>query len=341
MKVLITGGAGFIGSNFLDYMFHKHPQMEFEVLDLLTYAGNPENFPDEIKHSPRFHFSYGDVCNIELVDDLVGRCDAVVHFAAESHVARSIHSNRTFFTTDVIGTQTVTNAVLRHYSTVDRLIHISTSEVYGTALSAPMTEDHPLNPMSPYAAAKAGADRLVYSYVQTYGIPATIVRPFNQFGPRQHLEKVVPRFITNALKGEPLTVHGDGSAIRDWLYVEDTCRRIEKVLLAPIDAVRGETINLGSGFEFDVLSIAKMVLAMTGRPESLITFIGDRPGQVERHISNTDKQARLLAIDPPTPFETALRDTIAWYDAHRDWWKGLEWMKHVPIRRPDGTIEQH
>lgn len=338
---LVTGGAGFIGSNFVEYWHRNYPQDRVIVLDALTYAGNPQNFPDAIRNSDRFEFWYGNVTNEELVNNLVGQADVVVHFAAESHVARSIFDNKIFYITDVIGTQVIANAVLKNFDRIERFIHISTSEVYGTAVTNPMTEEHPLNPMSPYASAKAGADRLVYSYWATYDLPSVIVRPFNQYGPRQHLEKVIPRFITSALKNEPLTVHGDGTAKRDWLHVEDTCERLDKIINAPIDKVKGEVFNLGSGFDLDVLSIAKMVLETLGKDEDLITFVGDRPGQVNHHISSTDKARDLLGIATGRTFEQGLQETIQWYDSHPDWWKPLEWMKTVMIRTPSGNLERH
>ena len=198
-SILVTGGAGFIGSNFVHYIYNKYPDYRILVLDALTYAGSIRNFPESCYDSGRFEFWYGNVLNADLVNSLVERCDIVVHFAAESHVTRSIFDNKLFFETDVLGTHTIANAVLRHKNTVKLFIHISTSEVYGTAVSDKMTEDHPLNPMSPYAAAKCGADRLVYSYWMTYSIPAVIIRPFNNFGGFQHLEKVIPRFITSRL----------------------------------------------------------------------------------------------------------------------------------------------
>ncbi len=310
------------------------------VLDALTYAGSPDNIPDDIKSSKRFEFWYGNVTNGDLMSQLVSRSDIVVHFAAESHVARSIFDNRIFYETDVLGTQAVANAVSRKNG-IDRFIHISTSEVYGTALTAPMTEDHPLNPLSPYASAKAGADRLVYSYIASYGIPAVILRPFNQFGPKQHLEKVIPRFITSAILEEPLTVHGTGGAIRDWLYVKDTCERIDKVMHAPIETIQGEVFNLGSGFELDVLSIARLVLDILKKPDDLISHIGNRPGQVDRHISSTAKASERLGIGPGRPFEEGLAETIAWYATHRSWWEKLLWMRHVPIITESGKVEYH
>lgn len=339
--LLVTGGAGFIGSNFVEYWFDNYVEDKIIVLDALTYAGNPQNFPEHIRNSERFEFWYGNVTNEELVNNLVGRSDIVVHFAAESHVARSIFDNKIFYVTDVIGTQVVANAILKNIGRIERFIHISTSEVYGTATSVPMSENHPLNPMSPYASAKAGADRLVYSYWATYNIPAVIVRPFNQYGPRQHLEKVIPRFITSALKNEPLTVHGDGSAKRDWLHVHDTCKRLDLVINAPIDEVKGEVFNIGSGIDEDILSIARLVLQITGRTEDLITFIGDRPGQVKHHISSTEKADAVLGMTPAGSFTGGIEKTIKWYDANRDWWKPLEWMKNVFITTASGKIERH
>ena len=197
--VLITGGAGFIGSNFVHHLYNKYPDYRLLVVDALTYAGNVHNCPDGAMGSGRYEFWYGDVRNGELMDTLVGQSDIVVHMAAESHVTRSIYDNKLFFETDVLGTQAVANAIVKHRDRVERFIHISTSEVYGSALDEKMSEEHPLNPMSPYASAKCGADRLVYSYWATYDIPATIIRPFNNYGPYQHLEKAVPRFITSVL----------------------------------------------------------------------------------------------------------------------------------------------
>ena len=221
--ILVTGGAGFIGSNFVHHLRNTQPDAHVLVLDLLTYAGSLDNLPPfgGLHESvPGLEFWHGDVRNASLVDALVERADIVVHFAAETHVTRSIYDNYHFFETDVLGTQVVANSVLKHVKSIDRFIHISTSEVYGTARSPKMDEDQPLMPMSPYASAKAGADRLVYSYFATYDVPAVIVRPFNQFGPRQHLEKVIPRFITSCMLDEPIRIHGDGSAARDFTYVE-------------------------------------------------------------------------------------------------------------------------
>jgi len=340
--ILVTGGAGFVGSNFVRYWYDHHPEDLIIVLDTLTYAGRLRNIPPRIhQDSKRFEFFLGSVTSIEMVNSLVQKSDVVVHFAAETHVTRSILESRKFFETDILGTHTVTNAVLKFMDSVERFVHISTSEIYGTALREPMDEDHPLNPCSPYASAKCGADRLVLSYFLTYGIPAIILRPFNQYGPRQHLEKVVPRFITSAINDEPLTIHGDGSAKRDWLYVEDTCKRIEAAIEAPFEKVCGQSINLGSGESISILDIAQTILREMGKPEDLIVHLGDRPGQVAHHISSTEKAQTLLNISPGRSFLEGLRQTIAWYESNRDWWQEIEWMKHVKILTKTGQKEPH
>jgi dTDP-glucose 4,6-dehydratase len=339
---LITGGAGFIGSNFVHHLYHRYPESRIIVLDLLTYAGSVENLPADYEDCDnRLEFWYGDVRNAALVESLVSRADVVVHFAAETHVTRSIYDNYHFFETDVIGTQVVANAILQHIRTVERFIHISTSEVYGSATTARMSEDHPLLPMSPYASAKAGADRLVYSYWATYKLPAVIVRPFNNFGPRQHLEKMLPRFITSCLLDEPLTVHGDGSALRDWLFVGDTCAALDKLVHCDAKEVVGEAINLGSGKHRSVLEIARIVLDAMGKPANLITMVGDRPGQVFRHTADASKAERLLEWAPAVSFEEGLERTIAWYKSNVSWWRKQLWMRDAhgpsealrPVRR--------
>ncbi len=339
--VLLTGAAGFIGSNFLRYLFDKYPEYHFIVLDALTYAGNPENISEKIKQSGRFEFWYGSVTNHDIVQSLMSRAHHVVHFAAESHVARSIFDNSKFFETDVIGTQVMMNALLKSPQ-VERFIHISTSEVYGTAEAEPMTEEHILNPRSPYAGAKAGADRLVYSYWHTYDIPVVIIRPFNNYGSHQHLEKVVPRFITSALSDRPLTIHGDGSAKRDWLYVQDHCKALDNVLHHPdFSKLKNEIINLGTGVATSVLEIAEMIIEEFNLPIRRMRFIGDRLGQVEKHISSTRKAKDLLGWQATTDFKTGLKRTIEWYKNNEQWWSKLEWMKEVPIRTDKNTVEMY
>ncbi len=335
--ILVTGGAGFIGSNFIGYMFRKYPGYRLLVLDALTYAGDIENIPAEVRNSDRFEFWYGDVNNLDLVNDLVGRSDSVVHFAAETHVARSLYSHRVFFVTDVLGTQSVANAVLKYADRIDRFIHISTSEVYGTAAYEPMDEDHPLNPTSPYAAAKAGADRLVYSYILAHDIPGVIIRPFNNYGPRQHLEKVIPRFITSCILGEPLTIHGDGSAARDWVYAEDTARAVDLALHAPLEKVRGETFNVGTGRSLSVLEIARRISSEFGIQEKL-DFMSERFGQVQKHISSTAKAERILGFKAFSNFEDGLEKTIQWYRDNRPLWEKQMMMRKVPVKTRDGSV---
>jgi len=333
-RILVTGGAGFIGCNFVGYLLKKYKGYKIIVLDALTYAGSINNFSDEIKNNKNFVFWQGNVMNGEIVNELVQESDVVVHMAAESHVARSIYDNRVFFETDVIGTQVVANAVA--HNKVERFIHISSSEVYGTAETDPMTEDHPLNPMSPYAAAKVGADRLVYSYFKTYDIPAVMIRPFNNYGPYQHLEKVIPRFITSALTDRPLTVHGEGRSSRDWLNVNDHCRALDAFIHCDIEKVKGEVFNIGTGRDISVGEIAEMVLDILGKPKSLITHVEDRQGQVTRHISSVDKVRDKLGYRPEVEFEKGLEDTIRWYSDNRDWWERLVWMKSIPMRLVGG-----
>jgi len=342
--VLITGGAGFIGSNFVRHLFHKYRDYRFIVLDALTYAGHVDSLPVDINHireDERVEFWYGNVKNAELVGTLVSQADVVVHFAAETHVTRSIYDNYLFFETDVLGTQTVVNAVLKYREQVERMIHISTSEVYGTARSPKMDEDHPLMPMSPYAAAKAGADRLVYSYFQTYDMPAIIIRPFNTYGPYQHLEKAVPRFITSCILEEGVRVHGDGSAARDYIFVEDVCRALDMAVHAPLDQVRGEVFNIASEEDRTILSMARDVVARMGKGEEVISFIGERPGQVFRHTGDALKFQRTLGWKPSIGWDEGLERTIGWYRDNRAWWGGQLWMRSVPITLKTGRKELH
>ncbi len=339
--ILITGGAGFIGSNFVSYVAKKYPNYKIIVLDALTYAGSMDTLPEgfrELEH-PQFKFWYGNVCNAELVDALVQEADYIVHFAAETHVTRSIFDNLQFFQTDIIGTHTVANAVLKGGSRVKRLVHISTSEVYGNALTEAMSEDHPLNPMSPYASAKCGADRLVYSYWTTYGVPAVIVRPFNNFGPAQHLEKVIPRFISSAILGEDLFVHGQGRAARDFVFVEDVLRGIDLVLHA--DGVEGEVFNIASGQHRSVLDIAHAVAEVMDYDPGKIKFTGDRPGQVLRHTGDYSKIEKTLNWRPEVSWEDGLARTIEWYKNNPEWWKRRVWMRSIPIINADGVAEYH
>jgi dTDP-glucose 4,6-dehydratase len=317
-RVLVTGGAGFISSNVIRHLLDATPH-EVVSLDALTYAGNLENLADVMGHE-RLSLVHGDIRDAELVAKVVAEVDVIVNAAAESHVEKSIeHGASEFVTTNVEGTQILLDAIRR--TPVERFILISSSEVYGTALGAPMDEEHALNPRSPYAATKAGADRLAYAYFVTYGLPIVILRPFNNYGPRQHPEKVIPRFITSALLDEPLTVHGDGHASRDWLFVDDDAEAIEAAIEADLDAVAGEVINVATGLDITVSEIADLVLEQLGKPESLKTFVPERPGQVDRHIGSTEKARRLLGWDARTSFEEGLARTVEWYRDNEAWWR--------------------
>jgi dTDP-glucose 4,6-dehydratase len=319
-RVLVTGGAGFIPSNFIRWLLANTP-WEIVSLDALTYAGNLENLADVMSHE-RLSFVHGDVRDEVLVRDVVENVDVIVNAAAESHVEKSIRDGASeFVTTNVEGTQILLDAIREH--PVERLILISSSEVYGTAERDPMDEEHPLNPRSPYAATKAGADRLAYSYFVTYELPVVIVRPFNNYGPRQHPEKVVPRFITQALREEPLTIHGDGHASRDWLFVDDDAEAIAALIDAPVADVAGEVVNVATGVDLTVEEIADSVLAALDKPASLKMHVGERPGQVDRHIGSTDKLARLTGWRARTSFDEGLARTVAWYRENEAWWRGI------------------
>jgi dTDP-glucose 4,6-dehydratase len=319
-KVLVTGGCGFIPSNFIRHLL-QHTPYEVVSLDALTYAGNLENLRDVMGHE-RLRFIEGDIRDPETVRDIVAEVDVVVNAAAESHVEKSIQEGASqFVKTNVEGTQILLDAMRE--APLDRFILISSSEVYGTAEAAPMDEEHPLNPRSPYAATKLGADRLAYSYWVTYDLPIVIVRPFNNYGPFQHPEKALPRFVIQALNDEPLTIHGDGHASRDWLFVEDDAEAIEAVITAPLDAVAGEVLNVATGIDISVTQIADYVLDALDKPRSLKVYVDERPGQVDRHIGSTDKAERLLGWRARTSFERGLERTIDWYVENRAWWEAI------------------
>ncbi len=319
-RVLVTGGAGFIPSNLIRH-FLEHTRHELVSLDALTYAGNLENLADVMSH-PRLEFVHGDIRDAGLVRELVGGVDVIVNAAAESHVEKSILEGASeFVTTNVEGTQILLDAIRE--TPVERFLLVSSSEVYGTAEREPMDEEHPLNPRSPYAATKAGGDRLAYSYHATYGLPLVIVRPFNNYGPRQHPEKVVPRFITQALAGEELTIHGEGHASRDWLHVDDTSAAIEALVDAPLENVAGEVVNVATGRDISVLEIARLVLDAVGNPDATTVHVEERPGQVDRHIGSTGKVERLTGWRAAIGFEDGLARTVAWYRENEAWWRGV------------------
>lgn len=341
--ILITGGAGFIGSAFARYVFDKYPDYKIIIVDQLTYAASIENLPVPIwkENDDKFEFWYGDVTNGELIDTLVSRSDFVVHFAAETHVARSIYDNMQFTKTDVLGTQVVCNAITKYRDRIERFLHISTSEVYGSALTENMDENHPLNPTTPYAGAKTGADRIVYSYWMTYQIPVVIIRPFNNYGPRQHLEKLIPRFITSTLLDEKLKIHGTGNAARDFVYVDDTCEALDSILHASKEKVLGEVFNIGSGEHRTVLSVANDIINLMrpGINKEKFVNIGDRFGQVMRHTASILKIRKVFGWKPKTDWTEGLKKTAEWYENNKQWWKKQLWMREVPIVGKDGKRE--
>ena len=319
-RILVTGGAGFISSNMIRYLLQETDH-EVVTMDALTYAGNLANLADVIEHD-RLRFIHGDIRDLADVTSALEGVDVIVNAAAESHVSKSIEQGGgEFVTTNVVGTQVLLDAMRER--PIERFILISSSEVYGTAESDPMTEDHPLNPRSPYAGTKAGGDRLAYSYWCTYGLPITIIRPFNNYGPFQHPEKVIPRFIIQALTDQPLTIHGNGVASRDWLHVFDTAEAITAACEAPLDAIVGETINVATGVDESVEEIADAILGILGKPASLKQHITDRPGQVDRHIGSTDRALRLLGWRSSIPFSDGLERTVRWYRDNPDWWHSV------------------
>jgi len=319
-RVLVTGGAGFIPSNLIRHLL-EHTTHDVVSLDALTYAGNLENLTDVLSH-PRLEFVHGDIRDAGLVREVVEEVDVIVNAAAESHVEKSILEGASeFVTTNVEGTQILLDAIRER--PVERFVLVSSSEVYGTAAYAPMDEEHPLEPRSPYAATKAGGDRLAYSYWITYDLPIVIVRPFNNYGPRQHPEKLVPRFVTQAIAGEALTIHGDGHATRDWVHVDDTAAAIEAVIDAPLETVVGEVVNVATGIDISVAEIAHLVLDAVGNPAATTCCLDERPGQVERHIGSTAKLAVLTGWRASIGFAEGLERTVRWYRENEAWWQSV------------------
>ncbi len=322
MRILITGGAGFIGSNFVRYTLENHPDDRVVVLDALTYAGNLENFSDEIRADARFRFVHGNILDERLVTELMDEIDTVVHFAAETHVDRSIREAGTFIKTDVLGTYILLEAARR--SGIKRFVHISTDEVYGEAEERPSKEGDDLKPKSPYAASKAGADRLAWSYWATYGFPVTISRCSNNYGPFQYPEKLIPLFVTNALEDKPLPVYGHGKNTRDWIYVLDHCSAIDLLLRSDDGKVNGEVFNVSSSCERSVLEITGIILDSLGKPKSLIKHVEDRPGHVTRHAVDPSRIGKALGWKPRYDFEENIRLTIEWYKANETWWRNVK-----------------
>lgn len=317
-KILVTGGAGFIGSNFIHYWLEHHDG-EVVNLDLLTYAGNLENLSD-VADDPRYRFVKGDIADRELVDALLDGVEAVVNFAAESHVDRSIHDAGAFIRTNVAGTQVLLEAA-RHRG-VRRFMHVSTDEVYGSlGPEGAFTESSPLAPNSPYSASKAAADLLVRAYHHTHGLDAVITRCSNNYGPYQFPEKLIPLMVTNALEERPLPVYGDGLNVRDWIHVRDHCRAVAAVLRG---GRAGEVYNVGAGEERTNLEMVQGILGLLGKPESLLKFVSDRPGHDRRYAIDSAKLRRELGWRPEVPFAVGLRETVEWYVSHRPWWEKIK-----------------
>lgn len=313
--LLVTGGAGFIGSHFVLYML-RHSDYTIRVLDALTYAGRRENL-QEAEGNPRFEFLHGDVRSRETVERAMEDVEAVAHFAAETHVDRSILHPDAFITTDVYGTFVMLEVARQ--KGVQRFLHISTDEIYGDIEQGIADEESPLRPNSPYSASKAGADMLARAYFRTYRFPVIIARPSNTFGPRQYPEKLIPFFTLRALENQPLPLYGDGSQVRDWLYVEDHVRAL--ALLLDRGQV-GEAYNIAGGNERSNREVAQLILQILQKPESLIQTVPDRPGHDRRYALDTRK-IRALGWQPQAHFETALRETVLWYVNHPEWWQPI------------------
>ena len=317
MKLVVTGGAGFIGSNFIRHVLRAHSGDSVVNLDKLTYAGNRANLAD-LESDPRYTFVHGDICDAKIVHDTLRGVDAVVNFAAESHVDRSVMEADAFLKTDVFGVFTLLEAVreLR----IPRLLHISTDEVYGSVPTGSSTESDPLRPSNPYSASKAGGDMLALAYWHTHRVPVLITRSSNNFGPYQYPEKVIPLFVTNALDERPLPLYGDGRNVRDWLYVADNCAAIDLVLRKGGD---GEVYNIGGGHEVENVVLTREILRLTGRPETLIRRVTDRPGHDRRYSVDCAK-IRRLGWAPAHDFTVALETTVRWYREHEAWWRPLK-----------------
>lgn len=321
MKLLVTGGAGFIGSNFILYWMKSHPEDTVVNFDKLTYAGNLENLRD-VESLPNYYFVKGDICDPLAVEGAMSDVDIVVHFAAESHVDRSIMNPSDFVETNVAGTQVLLDAALK--KNIKRFHHVSTDEVFG-ALSLEteerFSEKTPYNPHSPYSASKAGSDHLVRAYADTYGLPVTITNCSNNFGPYHFPEKMIPLAITNLLEDKKVPVYGDGLYVRDWLYVEDHCRAIERVLL---DGKIGETYCVGGlrndAKDINNLEVVKRIIGLLGKDESYIEFVKDRPGHDRRYAIDWSKIHSELGWEPLHDFEEWLARTVEWYKEHKDWW---------------------
>jgi dTDP-glucose 4,6-dehydratase len=322
-RVLVTGGCGFIGSNFVRELLQHDANVEVANLDALTYAGRRENLAD-VENDHRYTFFHGDICDAEIVRKAMDGCDVVVNFAAETHVDRSLIGAGHFIQTDCYGVWVLLEEARR--IGVTRFVQISTDEVYGSIETGSFVETDPLLPRNPYSASKAGGDRIAYSFWASFGVPVIITRASNNYGPYQYPEKLLPLFITNALAGLPLPLYGDGGNIRDWLYVSDHCAAIRFLIES---GQPGEVYNIAGGNECNNLEMTQALLRILGKPESLIRFVDDRPGHDRRYSLNAGKLAK-LGFQSQTVFSDAVEATVKWYVDHRDWWQ--------PIREQDADF---
>jgi len=319
MKILITGGAGFIGSNFILHMMNSHPEVGIINLDILTYAGNLNNLKS-VEKNPRYAFIKGDICDPDIVNAIIKkhRVDTIIHFAAESHVDRSITQASEFVRTNVLGTQNLLECA-RHQP-ISRFIHISTDEVYGSTLKGSFKENDILSPSSPYSASKAGSDLLALSYFKTYNLPVIITRCTNNFGPYQYPEKLIPLFVTNLIGGKKIPVYGTGKNIRDWIHVGDHCRAVEFVL---DKGTTGEIYNIGGGNEKTNIEITEKILKFLKKDDSSIEYVTDRPGHDFRYSLDCSKLLK-MGWRPRQSFEEGLKDTVEWYIRNEWWWRPLK-----------------
>ncbi|MDX1582744.1 MAG: dTDP-glucose 4,6-dehydratase [Thermoanaerobaculia bacterium] len=325
MRYLVTGGAGFIGSNFIRFIFGKYgDDAQVVNLDKLTYAGNRENLAD-YEDSTSYRFVEGDIADPEVVGDAYrgvdgSGIDVVVNFAAETHVDRSLIEAASFIETDMKGVLVLLEEAREHAPDLKRFIHISTDEVYGSIEKGSFSETDPLQPRNPYAASKAGGDRMAYAYAETYGLPVIVTRASNNFGPYQYPEKLIPLFVTNAIDDQPLPLYGDGKNVRDWLFVEDHCAAIDFLIDS---GETGEVYNIGGGNEAENREITSRILELLGKPESLIRHVPDRQGHDRRYSLDTSKLER-LGFSCDTDFEEALEKTVAWYRDNEPWWRRIK-----------------
>jgi dTDP-glucose 4,6-dehydratase len=318
VDVLVTGGAGFIGSNFVRYALQAHPDWRVTTLDKLTYAGRRENLHD-VMDDPRHTFVHGDICDAAVAAPLVERANIAVHFAAETHVDRSIMAAGEFIRTDVEGTWVLLEAA-RRATALQRFVQISTDEVYGSVPEGHSRESDELKPRNPYAASKAAADRLAYSYFATYEVPVVITRASNNYGPYQFPEKVLPLFVTNLIDDLPVPLYGDGGNVRDWLHVLDHCRAIDHLIAV---GENGEVYNIGGGNEVRNVDLTHRLLRLMDKPDSLIKPVADRPGHDRRYALDTSKLRR-LGWEPRVPFDQGLQDAVAWYRDNEWWWRPIK-----------------